>query len=738
MAISFDEKSKRFHLTAGDSSYVMEIVEGGFLAHLYWGKRIRRATFCRPPERVDRPFSPNPPGFGRDFSLDTLPQEYPAYGRTDFRAPAYQVRLENGSTVTDLRYCGHRISHGKPKLPGLPATYVERDDEAETLEIELTDPVCGLKAVLFYTAFSRLNAFARSVRFVNEGREPLVLLRAMSASVDFRDAGFDWLHLSGTWANERQIVRRPLAPGGQSVESRRGASSHQHNPFIALLRQNTDEDAGEVYGFSLVYSGNFWAGVEVDPYDCARVLIGLNPFDFAWRLDPGESFQTPEAVLVYSDEGLGGMSRTYHWLYRSRLCRGPWRDRERPILVNNWEATYFDFDEDKLVRLAEKAADLGIELFVLDDGWFGQRDDDTRSLGDWYPNPRKLPNGLSGLAGRIAALGLRFGIWVEPEMVSEDSDLYRRHPDWCLHVPGRGRSTGRSQLVLDLSREDVREYVVRAISDLLSSAPIDYVKWDMNRHMTEIGSAALGPERQRETAHRYMLGLYAVLEELTVRFPHVLFESCSGGGGRFDPGMLYYMPQTWTSDNTDAVCRVKIQYGTSLVYPAVAMGAHVSAVPNHQVGRTTPLRTRGDVACSGNLGYELDLTALSDEACAEIRRQTSFYRDIRRLVQFGDLYRLISPFSGDGNEAAWMYVSEDRSESVVFYFRFLARPNPPRPAIRLKGLDPLADYLVREIPNGRAEPVFGGDELMHAGLPVPERALFGDFQSAVWLLFRQN
>jgi alpha-galactosidase len=724
MGITYDESQKIFYLEAKDTSYCLQVVKGGCLAHLHWGKRTRPTdSLWRMAYPMIRAFSPNPDPVDMMFSLDTLPREYPGYGNTDFRHPAYQVQMENGSTVGDLRYHIHRILKGKPKLEGLPATYVERDDEAQTLEVEMVDEVSGLKVILSYTAFEHLNAIARSARFVNEGGQKLRLLRALSASVDLHADDYDLLHLSGSWTRERHVVRRALAPGGQSIESRRGASSHQHNPFIALLSKTADEDHGEVYGFSLVYSGSFVAQAEVDQYATTRVSLGINPFDFSWLLEPGESFQTPEAVLVYSDEGLGGMSRTYHRLYRARLCRGEHRDKERPILINNWEATYFNFTTDSLIKIAQEASELGIELFVLDDGWFGKRNDDTSSLGDWVVNREKLPSGLDDLANRVRDLGLQFGLWVEPEMVSPDSDLYRAHPDWCIHVPDRGRSVGRNQLVLDLSRQDVCDAVVKMMCDVLASAPISYVKWDMNRYMTEIGSASLPPERQRETAHRYMLGLYRMLDEITTAFPHVLFESCAGGGGRFDPGMLYYMPQTWTSDNTDAVERLKIQYGTSVVYPPITMGAHVSAVPNHQTGRTTPMQMRGHVAMSGNLGYELDLTKLERSERSVAKRQIATYKAIRRLVQFSDFYRLLSPF--EGSQTAWMFVSPDKREAFVAYFHVLVEPNPPLGSLRLKGLDPDLDYAI-----ARTGQTFGGDELMSAGIDLPY--MLGDFQSVIW------
>jgi len=558
-------------------------------------------------------------------------------------------------------------------------------------------------------------------------------MRALSASVDLTRSDLDMLQLSGDWARERGIVRRSLAQGTQSVESRRGASSHQHNPFIALLERNADEDRGEVFAMSLVYSGNFLAQAEVDRLGGTRLSVGIDPFEFSWLLEPGEGFQTPEAVLVHSSEGLGGMSERYHELYRERLCRGLYRDAPRPVLVNNWEATYFDFDAKKILALGEEAAKLGIELLVLDDGWFGRRDDDRSSLGDWKVDRRKLPSGLADLSARLGEKGLKFGLWVEPEMVSPDSELYREHPDWCLHVPGRPRSEGRHQLVLDMGRPEVRRHVVDAISSVLRSAPIAYVKWDMNRHMTEAGSDGLPPERQKEASHRYILGVYEAMGEITRSFPDILFESCSGGGGRFDPGILAYMPQAWTSDDTDAVCRLEIQYGTSLAYPPVAMGSHVSAVPNHQVGRITPLEFRGDVAMSGNLGYELDLGALSSQEKAEVARQVAFYKRVRGLVQFGSFHRILNPF--EGNAAAWIFVSTDSGEAWALYFRPRAEPNGPIPVFRLKGLDAEADYLVSPC-GGAGGPagVFGGDELMRVGLALDLRQ--GDARSCSMLLKR--
>lgn len=732
MGIHYDSATGTFHLQARSSSYIIQLVKGKYAAHVHWGRQVRGTNpggLLAIRRRCS--FSPSTDPDDLTLSLDTLPQELPSYGSSDYRVPAFQVQLENGTTVSELTYVSHRIYAGKPALEGLPATYAEQADEAETLELVLSDPLIGLKVVLTYTVFRDFDAVARSVRYVNESGRSIRLLRALSFGLDFDRADFESVHLSGTWARERHIERRPLTTGGSVIESRRGASSHSLNPFLALVSPDCDEDRGEAYGFSLVYSGSFLAQAEVDPYGTTRVVMGINPFDFSWLLEPDESFQSPEAVLVYSSEGLGGMSRTYHRLYRTRLCRGEYRDRPRPILVNNWEATYFQFTADKIEDIARAGQELGLELFVLDDGWFGKRDNDRSSLGDWFVDREKLPLGLPDLAERVQRLGLQFGLWFEPEMVSPDSELYRTHPDWCLHVPDRRRTTARHQLILDYSRADVREYIVRVLTGVLSSCPISYVKWDMNRNMTEIGSALLPPERQRETAHRYMLGLYEVMERVTSAFPSVLFESCSGGGGRFDPGMLYYMPQTWTSDNTDAVERLKIQYGTSLVYPISSMGAHVSAVPNHQVHRTTPLELRGHVAMSGNFGYELDLTKFTEQESELVKRQVALYKELRGLIQFGQYYRLRSPF--EGNDTAWMFVSEDGKEAMVLYVQVLSEPNAPLRKLRLKGLQADADYRVwdADLPE-ESEDRFGGDELMHVGLNLP--VWKGDFRSRLYRL----
>lgn len=725
MPITFNSQTSMFFIHAKDTSYVIKLFKGKFLSHVYWGKKIREFEWTDFDVTGKRAFGPTPDPNDKTYSFDTMLLEYPSYGNSDFRHPAFQVQQEDGSRITNLVYKSHRIYDGKPKLEGLPATYVESPDEAQTLEIELYDDLIDLKVTLIYTAYRDYDVITRSVRFENLGNQKLKILRAMSVCVDFANRDFELLHLWGSWARERYVERKEIIHGQQVIESSRGQSSHQHNPFIALVEKGANEEFGDVYGFSLVYSGNFAAIVEKDQYDLIRVTMGINPFEFTWVLEPGKSFQAPEVVMVYSDEGIGKMSRTYHKLYRKRLCRGQWRDKRRPVLINSWEACYFDFNEEKLLNLAKEAKELGIELFVLDDGWFGKRDDDTSSLGDWYVDRRKLPNGLDGLGRRLNEMGLKFGLWFEPEMVSPESELYKKHPDWCIQVRGRTLTQSRNQYVLDITREDVRREILRMIKEILKTAPVEYIKWDMNRPLTEVGSLELPPDRQKEVFHRYVLGLYQMMEELTQEFPYILFEGCSGGGGRFDPGILYYMPQIWTSDDTDAVERLKIQFGTSVVYPASTMGAHVSIVPNHQVGRITPMKTRGIVSLSGCFGYELDLTKLSEEDKEQIKKQIELYKKIWHIVFEGDLYRLISPF--EENSAAWMYVTEDKKEAVIFYVEILKRPNPPIKRLRLKGLDPDMGYLVEN-----EQKIRFGDELMNIGLVIPHT--WGDFNSHMWIL----
>ena len=736
MSIYYHENTKTFHLTNGAVSYLMKVLPNGALGQLYFGQAIRdREDFDHLLEMRCRPMSSCVFEGCGSFSLEHCKQEYPSCGSTDFRHPAVELRQPNGSRITDFVYRSHTVTSGKPPLEGLPATYSEADGEAETLTVHLEDELLQTSLYLSYTLFAGQPVLARSARLENHGGLELHLTAAMSLSLDLPDSGYEFVHFSGAWSRERHMKVRRLEQGIQSVESARGHSSHNHNPFIMLRRPGADEEQGEVLGFSLVYSGNFLAQVEVDTWDTARVTLGINPFGFDWKLSPGGVFQTPEAVMVYSCQGMGEMSRTFHRLYRSRLARGQWRDRPRPPLLNNLGGTYFYFSQDKLISLFQAGRGEGGGEFFLDDGWFGARCSDFAGLGDWVANPDRLPGGITRLAERIEALGMKFGLWFEPEMVNKDSDLYRAHPDWIIHTPDRRTSFGRNQLVLDFSRPEVVDCIYDMMAKILSEAKVSYVKWDMNRSITEAYSAALPPDQQGEVLHRYILGVYRLYDRLTKRFPHVLFESCASGGGRFDPGLLYYAPQGWASDNSDAVERLKIQYGTTFCYPVSAIGAHVSAVPNHQVNRVTPLSTRADVACFGTFGYELDLNRLTAEERAQVRSQIAFMKEYREVIQFGDFYRLLSPF--ESNFTAWMVVSKDRRTALVGWYRVLNEVNGPYRRVKLRGLDPALDYAV----DGGARR--GGDELMRLGLLTtdsaagerqPDEPAACDFDSHIFVL----
>ena len=720
MPIIYNEKTREFHLYNQEISYIIKILDNDQPGQLYYGKRLTyREDFSHLFEYAMRDMSPYAFEGNSTFSLENIKQEYPTFGCGDMRFPAYEIERENGSHVVEFVYKEHKIYNGKPKLEGLPATYVESDDEAQTLELVLEDTSINTRIVLLYTIYEAFPVIARSVRFECDSDEKITLLSAMSACVDLPDKDYEMIDLAGVWARERHVRRHKLDYGIQSIYSMRGCSSYQFNPFLALARENADEFQGQVYGFSLVYSGNFLAQTEVDNYDTARVLMGIHPNGFKWTLGKGESFQTPEMVMVYSEAGLNGMSQTFHKLYRTRLARGTWRDKVRPILINSWEAFYFDFDAPKLLGLADAATDLGMELFVLDDGWFGKRDDSTSSLGDWYPNEEKLKGTLKELAEKINAKGLKFGLWIEPEMTNKDSDLYRAHPDWLLAEQGKRICHSRTQYVLDFSKKEVREYIGDMLENLLAEVPVSYIKWDMNRTFSEVFSNGNDREYQGKVCHKYILGVYELYERLTSRFPHVLFESCASGGARFDPGMLYYAPQGWTSDDTDAIERLKIQYGTSMVYPVSCMGSHVSASPNHQTNRVTPLETRADVAYFGTFGYELDLLKLGEEDKAEIRRQIAFMKEKRDLIQKGTFYRLKSPF--EGNETAWMIVSEDQKKALVGYYRVMQPVNVGFKRLKLKGLKEDTCYKV----SGYAYDCYG-DELMQVGM------ILSDSASGVW------
>lgn len=727
MSITFHESIGQFQLNTRAFSYIMQ-VRDGFLLHLYWGARLAdgdHSYFFR--EQGRAAFSPRQEQC-QGFILDDVPLEYPCWGRGDLRTPALEIENADGSNIVDLRYESHTVLAGKPRIPGLPAVYVENADECETLVITLRDACSNITVDLYYCVLEDPGVLTRYACVQNGGNAPVQIRRAMSAGIDFDHTRYDVISNYGTHCRERQLERHALQHGRFTLSSRRGASSHVHNPFLLLASPQANETSGEVYGAVLVYSGSFVCEVAGGQFDTARMVIGLNPEEFSWKLEAGDRFYTPETVLSYSDTGFDALSQNFHTTFRTRLCRGKYRDVRRPVLLNSWEACYFGFDEERLKRIGTCSAQLGIELLVIDDGWFGKRDSDNCSLGDWVVDRRKLPNGIEGIYEHLHALGVGLGIWFEPEMVSPDSDLYRAHPDWCLHVEGRPRSEGRKQLILDLSRKEVCDYLYDAIANILRGGMIQYVKWDYNRNMTEVGSVGLPADRQREVTHRYYLGLYALLERLVTDFPDVLFESCSGGGGRFDAGMLYYMPQVWTSDNSDAIARLKIQHGTSLVYPLSAMSAHVSASPNHQTGHVTPFDTRFCVALTGSFGYELDPTQLSDAEKQKVLETGSLYKELGDRLVGGNYHRLRDPFAQSCS--AWCTVSADQSLCVAGYVLTEVRMYGNNERIALRGLK--ADALYRERFSGQ---VYRGDELMAFGLHATPTL---EYQSVLWVLEEIN
>lgn len=715
MPIAFEPSTRTFQIDTKYTSMIFRVYDGGYLLGQYWGARIKPTDLTRLWQTCPSGFTPFYPGAQENpYSLDLFPSEYPVYGSGDFRSPAIDVEFANGSRLLDLRYHNHTIIEGDQiSLKGLP----QMRGADQTLEITLRDAPTGLEVVLRYAVYAECDSITRSVRIINHTGQPVRILRALSASIDIPNESYEMINLYGSYARERYPDRQSLRHGGQRVESRRGASGHQQNPFVALVSPETTEHAGNAYGAALIYSGNFLANVELDPFEFVRLQLGINPFHFVWNLEDGDEFCTPEAVLSYSKKGLNQLSQSFHNVFKNHLCKSKYRNRPRPIVLNSWEATYFKYDEQKICNLIDSCKGLGIDIFVLDDGWFGNRDDDTSSLGDWFVDPKKLPRGLDPLIERCEQNGMRFGLWFEPEMISENSVLYTAHPDWCIRQEGRECCLGRQQMILDLSRKDVLEYLKNAVGTILSEHRISYVKWDMNRNLTDAYSAALLPEQQSEICHRYMLNLYELMDDLTTRFPDVLFEGCSGGGGRFDAGMLYYMPQIWTSDNTDAIERLKIQYGTSLAYPPLFMTAHVSACPNHQVGRITPFHTRGLVAMSASYGYELNPLSLTLEDREQIRQQTSMYKEIADLIAEGDFYRLISPFAT--NRCAWMFVSKNRKRAFAVHVQQLCQSTAPYYRLKLAGLNADAHYFIKEL-----DRQFNGDELMEAGLSIP---MAGDF-----------
>ena len=726
MSIFYNESTRTFRLDAGNTSYMFQVLdEEGFLVHAYWGKKLTDVDASYILKRV-----PSPSSFERERAslLDMMPQEFPSEDVGDFREAAIGILDADGHEGASFLYRSHTIYRGKPALEGLPATFGDQDD-CETLELTLEDPVLKLRAILMYTVFEDLDAIARSVRIVNDSDKDVRLTRVLSASVDF-DRELDMVSLWGGWARENNAERRPVAHGKQSVESARGESSNTYHPFMALMDPAAGEDAGEVFGFNFVYSGNFTASAQKEQHGMIRALMGISPQHFGWKLTAGSCFQAPEVILVHSSEGLGGMTRTYHDLYRAHLVRGKYAHALRPVLINNWEATYFDFNTEKLLEIASLASKQGIELFVMDDGWFGSRRSDNAGLGDWYVCEDVLQGGLKPLADGVNALGMKFGLWIEPEMVNEDSDLYRAHPDWAIQIPGRKHSRKRNQLVLDFSRKEVVDHIYGMIKKVLSSANVEYVKWDMNRTLTNLGSYALPADRQQELSHRYVLGVYDMQNRLTTDFPQILLENCSSGGARFDPGMLYYSPQIWTSDNTDAIARLKIQAGTALMYPLSTIDANISIVPNHQTGRITPFKTRGAVAMCGTFGYQLDITKLSQEELDLIPQQVEDYHRFNPLVTTGDYYRLHDLFTTDTWDS-WMIVAKDKSEALVTYVQILDQGGDFMfRKVLLKGLDPQAVYRIEG-----TDTTASGELLMQAGLHIDLDR--GDYTSAMIHLIRE-
>ena len=736
MQINYNEQNRVFKIDTEHTSYCIGIVdEENFVGHIYYGRKLSDDNLVYLMRTAEPPFVPSKNNRDRTSFLDTFPMEYTGHGLGDYREGPLMVRTAGGHSGVSLSYVSHRIYDGKEELAGLPATF-GTTDTCRTLELTCEDKLLGLQVILSYSIFADNDAIARSVRVVNGGKEALYLTKVLSACIDMDNEEYEMITLPGSWARERIIQTRPVLKGKQGVSSVRGESSHQEHPFMAWKRKTTTEEAGDIYAMNFVYSGNFMAQIEGNQFGSMRALMGIHPQDFCWKLEPGEAFQAPEVICVYSAEGIGGMSRTFHDLYRRHLIRGEYKDKKRPILINNWEATYFDFDTDKLLAIAWEASALGIEMLVMDDGWFGCRNDDNSSLGDGKVKEEKLKGGLNYLVDEVNKLGMKFGIWLEPEMISPDSNLYREHPDWAFAIPGRTGSLSRNQYVLDLTRQEVRDCVYDMIASVLRSANIEYVKWDMNRQLSDMGSSGLPADRQGELFHRQVLAVYELQDRLTREFPHLLLENCSGGGARFDPGMLYYSPQIWCSDDTDAVERLSIQAGTAMVYPLSTMGAHVADCPNHTVGRNTPFETRGYVALAGTFGYELDVTKIPEADRAMIPAQTAMYHKYNDLVREGDYYR-IAHYAENHYYDCYEVVAKDKSEALVTYVQVLNRPSHHSRRIRIPGLDLTAVYVIenaQDWPEIR-QTEYRGDALQFAGINVPP--LWGDFKGRLLHLVRK-
>lgn len=727
MNITYNETNRIFKLDTPHTSYCIGVVdEENFLGHVYYGKSLGSDDLAYLMRTGEPPFVPSQNNRDRCSFLDAFPMEYAGNGLGDYREGALSVRTLSGHTGVSLSYVSHVIYDGKKTLEGLPATFGGKD-QCKTLELTCEDPILKLRVVLSYSIFADTDAIARSVQIVNNGGEALYLTKVMSACMDMDNDDYEVITLHGSWARERAMQTYPIRKGKQSVGSVRGESSHQEHPFLAWKSRTATQEAGDVYAMNFIYSGNFLAQIEESQFGSIRAMMGIHPQDFSWKLEAGESFQAPEVICMYAADGLGGMSRNFHDLYRNHLIRGTYKDKKRPILINNWEATYFDFDTEKLLGIARQASALGIEMLVMDDGWFGNRNDDNSSLGDWFVNETKLKGGLKYLVDEVNKLGMKFGIWVEPEMISPDSDLYREHPDWAIQIPGRVGSLARNQYVLDLTRKEVRDCIYDRIAAVLRSANIEYVKWDMNRQLSDLGSCGLPADRQGELCHRQALAVYEMQERLVTDFPNLLLENCSGGGARFDPGMLYYSPQIWCSDDADAIERLSIQAGTALVYPLSTMGAHVSDCPNHTVGRTTPFETRGYVALAGTFGYELDVTKIPEADREMIPDQVAMYHKYNDLVRRGDYYR-IAHYAENHFYDCYAVVAKDKSEALVTYIQVLNRPNFHSRRICIPGLAPEKTYVIENAADWpeMEQTEYRGDTLHYAGIHVP--SLGGDFK----------
>ena len=718
MAVTAGENGRLFTIHTAHTTYQMKADRYGILLHLYYGRRTEGSmeyllTYA------DRGYCANIYDAEQDrtYSLDFLPQEFPVSGTGDMRSPALILEYGNGIRECDFRFDSYRILDGKYGLKGLPAVYADKE-ESQTLEIVLKDTAGMAEVTLLYGVIPSLDIITRSVLVRNTSEEEIRIEKIMSASFDRVTGKYDLITFYGRHCMERNFERTPVAHMEQRIGSRRGTSSHQFNPMMILAEKETTERTGGCYSMQFVYSGGFSGSAGMDQFNQTRMQLGLMQEKFSYPLAPGEAFTAPEVIMSYSAEGFGKLSNNLQECIRKHVCRGKWRDQVRPVLLNSWEAFYMDFDGADILALAEQAVTLGMDMVVLDDGWFGKRDNDLSGLGDWFVNEEKLGGKMKELIYWVHRKGLKFGLWIEPEMVNEDSDLYRAHPDWAMAVPGRKPVRGRQQLVLDFSRKEVVDAIFESICKVLDEDTVDYIKWDYNRSIADVYSHTAG--NQGKVLYDYILGLYDFLDRLGKRYPDMLIEGCSGGGGRFDAGMLYYTPQIWCSDNTDAIDRIRIQYGTSFGYPSCCMGAHVSVSPNEQNGRVTPLATRGIVAMSGTFGYELNPEKLSEQEKEEIRAQIARRAEVAELIHSGKYYRLTNPF--DGEAAAWEFVSDDRSEVLLNVVNLEIHGNRPVTYIRMQGLESGSSY--RDEESGR---IYPADALMEMGLPMP--APFGDYGS---------